>query len=255
MLARKLLMSLVVCSLVAFAASSALAQPPGGRGTGGTGFGGFGGGPIDLLQNASVQKELELLDDQLAQVRTLAETNRNNNSLREAFGQLRDLPEEQRRDRINELLTANREATQKEIDKILLPHQSERLRQIEYQVSMRRGGGIGISGRLAEELGITEQQQEELQAAAEKAMEEMRAAQAKLQEEARQKVLATLSPAQQAKYKELVGEPFDYVPEQPQFGGRDGGRGRTGGDAGGRGRPGGGDAGGRGRGRPGGENN
>jgi len=241
--ARTLLVLLVVCSLGLFAANTAVAQ----RGFGG----GFGGNSaLDLLQNASVQKELELLDDQIQQSAELAEQSRNNNTVREAFGQLRDLPEEERRTRIQEIIAKQREDQQAGIDKILLPHQSERLSQIEYQVSSRRGGGVGIGGRLADELEITEEQQTALREAAEKVMEELRVEQAKLQAQAQEKILSVLTAAQRAEYKKLVGEPFAYVPDPPQFGrGGDGGRGGDRGRQGGQGRQ------GRAGGRPGADNN
>jgi hypothetical protein len=101
---------------------------------------------------------------------------------------------------------------------------------------------VGIGGRLADELGITEAQQEELRAAAEKAMEELRVEQAKLQAQAQEKILSALTAEQRAQYKKLVGDPFAYVPDPPQFGrggnfgGRGGQDGRGGQGRGGQGR-------------------
>jgi Spy/CpxP family protein refolding chaperone len=242
-------MLMVLVISLAVLANNAFAQP--GRG----GPGGFGGGgALGLLQNASVRKELELLDDQIAEIGKAAEAS--SARARELFanGDFRNLSEEERSAKFAEL----REATQKEVDKILLPHQSERLKQIEFQISINRGGRGGVfsvNDELAEALDISDEQREKIGETAEQVAEELRAKLRELQEEARAKILATLTPAQQAKYKQLVGEPFEYVAEQPNFGGRggeggrDGGRGRPGGD-GGRGRPGGEG----GRGRPAGDN-
>lgn len=233
LLVRKTFVLLTVATLsLAILSDAAFAQPPGGGGRGrfGGGFGGFGGGGLDLLQNESVQKELELLDDQIAQIRELADSNDTRSRLREALGELRDLPDDQRREKFGQIMAEIREETQKQIDKILLPHQGERLRQIEFQLSARRSGGV-LSGELADELGITEAQREEMRAAAEKAFEELREKQRQLQQEAQEKILAVLSPAQRARYKQLVGEPFDY---QPDRGGRSGFGGRAGNTGGGR---------------------
>ncbi|MEQ8785573.1 MAG: hypothetical protein RIC55_04710 [Pirellulaceae bacterium] len=240
-LARRLIVLMAVAALVALVADSAMAQP-GGRGRGGPGGGGGfgggfgGGGAMDLLQNQSVQKELELLDDQVAQIRELSQDNSARDRMRELFGGLRDLPEEERRAKITEAFATMRQEQQKEIDKILLPHQSERLGQIENQMAARRGGGV-IGGQLAEDLGITEQQREEMREAAEKAFAEMREQQQKLQAEAQEKILAVLTPAQRQKYKQMMGEPFDYQADQGGRGGfqRGGGGGgfQRGGNAGG----------------------
>jgi Spy/CpxP family protein refolding chaperone len=255
--ARRLCVLVAVAALlIAVAADSAMAQPGGGRGgRGGGRGGGFGGGfggnsALDLLQNQSVQQELELLDDQIKQVEDLAQNNNSRDRIREAFAQLRDLPDDQRREKFGEIMASIREETEKQLDTILLPHQSERLKQIQNQLAARRGGS-GISGQLAEELGITEQQQEEMRTVAEKAFAEMREKQEQLRQQAQDQILSVLTKAQRKKYDDLMGEPFDYQPDRRTFGGGGGGGGRRGGAAGG-GRRGGGAGGGR---RGGGANN
>src|SRR5207244_2412072 len=66
-------LKVAVAVVVAASVSVAMAQGQGGgRGRGGRG-GGFGVNPTALLQNETVQKDLDLSDDQKAQVTKLAE--------------------------------------------------------------------------------------------------------------------------------------------------------------------------------------
>jgi Spy/CpxP family protein refolding chaperone len=69
----RLRVAMAVVAVVLFSSASATwAQAPGGRGPGGGGFsGGFGVSRMSLLRNEAVQKELELLDDQIAAITKL----------------------------------------------------------------------------------------------------------------------------------------------------------------------------------------
>ena len=138
------------------------------------------------------------------------------------------------------------EEFQAEVDEVLLPHQSKRLKQLAFQTQNRVVGGFGgrggLSDALKEQLDITSEQEEKMQAAAEKAQEEMQAEMRKLQSKMEDKVLKELSDEQRKKYKELMGEPFDFG----QMFGRGGFGG--GGPGGGRGGQGGGNQGGGSRG-------
>jgi hypothetical protein len=234
----------VVFCVVAIVATPSWAQPGGGRGGFGGGRGGFGGpggfGGGDmagLLRNESVQKELELLDDQIEELQGLAESQRE--SFRDAFQGLQDLSREERMAKFREVMEKNREEQEKQIGKVLLPHQMKRLKQIQFQ--QRTRGGIGrVAGNegLSNELGITEAQREKLQQKAQEVEEEIRAKLNELREQAQAELLSVLTPAQQAKWKELAGEPFEmqFTPPQRGAGGQPGnfgGRGGFGGQRGG----------------------
>ena len=233
---------LVGMMMLAMFAGAALAQPGGGRGGPGGGFGGFGTSPIDLLGREDVQKELELLPDQDEQIQEIRNSARD--WMRNAFGEMRDVPREERREKFTKLLQESRDETQKKLDKVLLPHQAKRLKQLAVQMQTR--GGVSralLGGSLAEELDITDSQKEKLQKKAEELEAEMRDKLAKLRDEARKELLGVLSPAQQKKFEEMVGDSFEFQ-QSRGFGGRGpgGDRGGPGGDRGGRG---GGDRGGR----------
>jgi len=160
----------------------------GGRGRGG--FGGFGGGgfggpggggKLGLLQRDEVKKELELLDEQIADIEKLNEANRaqrgaglpdfqnmTDEERRAAFEKLRAereaLSEEERTKR-DEERRAQGLAQQKEADaklaEILLPHQMDRLRQIEIQ---QQGIGALLTEDVAKELGLSDEAKADLEA-------------------------------------------------------------------------------------------
>lgn len=165
-------------------------------------FGGMGGGMSDvmLLAREDVQKELELVDDQLEQLNKLRETS--GQEMRDMFSGLRDLPREEMGPKMAELMREAQAKTKKALDEILLPHQSERLGQLVVQWQLQ-GGGLAQSEEVAKELGISDEQRDQLRT---KARELERALRKKLTED----LLKELTPEQQAKYKELVGEPFEF---------------------------------------------
>ena len=191
--------------------------PPGGFGGparfGGGMMGGFGRGASEamLLGREDVQKELVLEPEQLAELAKL----RDNSDMRAMFEKVRDLPEAERMTKVRELMEAAQKKTQAQIDKILIGPQAERLKQLAVQFQMR-GGGAGLaSDDVAEKLGIPADQREKLRT---KARELELQARKKLLDD----LLKELTPEQQAKYKELVGEPFEFKQDE-RFG--PGGRG------------------------------
>jgi len=165
-------------------------------------FGGMGGGMSDvmLLAREDVQKELELVDDQLEQINKLRETS--GQEMRDMFSGLRDLPREEMGPKMAELMREAQAKTKRALEDILLPHQSERLNQLVVQWQLQ-GGGLAQSDEVAKELGISDEQRDQLRA---KTRELERALRKKLAED----LLKELTPEQQAKYKELVGEPFEF---------------------------------------------
>jgi len=241
------LLVLVAMMAICLSSTSVMAQRGGGGRPGG-GFGGFGGGGgvLDLANRKDVQEHLELLPDQVEDLEKLAEDERagQRERMQGLFsGFDRNASEEERnaaREKIQEVLRKSAAETQTKVDKILLPHQSKRLSQLGMQRRLR-GGVSNVFGNedLASQIGISDAQRETLQSKAQEAAGEFRKNVAKLQAEMQADLLKSLSPAQKAKYDELIGEPFEFAAdERPAFGqGGPGGRpgqGRTGGRTGGR---------------------
>ncbi|MGA2059278.1 MAG: hypothetical protein ABSG67_02265 [Thermoguttaceae bacterium] len=243
---------LILCGFVAAAllASEAQAQPGGGRGgrggRGGGGPGGMmagGGGLLLLAQNAQIQKELEVVDDQKTKLTDLAAAQRT------ARQDLMNLSQEERAPKIQ----AMQEDTLKKLGDILLPKQLERLKQIQLQVE----GPTALSNDdVVKALNITDDQKAKMKTISDEAAAKMPDALAnltgaergtKMQElnkETLDKLLAVLTPDQVAKFDTMKGPKVDIDLSTLMRGGRGG----AGGGRGGRGGRGGGGGGGGGAG-------
>jgi Spy/CpxP family protein refolding chaperone len=230
---RTLPFKLAVAALALALVLPAFAQRQ-GRGRGG--FGGFG--PPEgamLLMNKSVQDELKLSDDQKAALTKIQTKQRETltKAREDAAGDFA---------KMREAMQAAMQESQKEATKVLeglKPDQKKRFHQIEAQVLGTRALALppiqkelGLSDKQKEELkGITEdarRDQLEIMKEAGKDKEGRQAAfqkVQKLQQEASAKALKVLTAEQQTKFKEMQGEKFNFVPDQPGFG--RGGRGKN----------------------------
>ena len=240
----------LVLGILAVASQSAFAQggPP-GRGRGG--FGGMFGNPaasgLMLLMNPKVQEELDLVDDQIEDLKGLQEEMQT--EMRNMFSGMQGMDAEERRSAMEDMrskMEKKVEEFQAEVDEVLLPHQRKRLKQLAFQSQNRMGGGFGggrggLSDAMKKELDITSEQEEKMQATAEKAQEEYQAEVRKLQTKMEDKILKELTDEQRKQYKEIMGEAFDFgqMFGRGGFGGGPGGgrggQGGQGGNQGGRG--------------------
>jgi len=245
----------VMFVLMALVSSSVWAQP-GGRGGLRGGFGGFGGTPnlMDLVNNPAVQKEIEVLDDQLAAIKKAGDELRTAREAQRGTGERPDYRNmsEQEREKATAEFRARREketaAANAKLAEILLPHQVKRLQEI----SLQQRGTMALSDpKVAAELKITDEQKKKLEEANTANMEAMRSAfqggnrdqnreqmREKMQElrkQAEGRVLAVLTADQKAQFAKMKGEPFQ-MPEGAFGGGRQG-RGGEGGREGGKQRP------------------
>lgn len=207
-----------------------LAQPgvgPGGRG--GLARGGFGGNVMGLLMNREVQEELQLVEDQLEDIEALQTEMRD--EMRSMFQGMRDLDPDERQSFMEDM-RKKMEKVGKDFEdrasEILLPHQFDRLKQLQVQAGNARG--IENNQALIEQLGLTEDQVEEMKAKAEEVNRKLQEKIAKLREQAQDEVLSVLSSEQQKKFKELIGDSFDFSrgfnarPQQQRGGDRGGAR-------------------------------
>lgn len=211
--------------------STAWAQPDGGRRGGFVPFGGGGGGNLGMLMRDDVRKELEIVDDQVEKLQALSSSMRD--QMREMFSGFRDLSDDERRAKFQEVrgkMEQQREKLQGQINEILLPHQRDRLKQVALQMQMRYRGTSGVlSDRLAEELDITDEQKEQLRAKAEEVRKELDEKIQKARTEAREALFEVLTPDQRAKLKDLLGDEFQTDGGGFQRGRGEGGRSRPGG--------------------------
>ncbi|HEY2838992.1 MAG TPA: hypothetical protein VGJ26_07580, partial [Pirellulales bacterium] len=140
-------MTLLAFAAAALLASPAFAQPPGG-GRGGMQMRG-GGGIGMLLGNASVQEELKLDDKQKEKIKEFTAKQR------EAQQGLRDLDQEERRAKMQEL-NKHAESFAKEV---LTPEQNKRIQQIVIQTAGLRAFAME---NVAKELKLTDEQKEKI---------------------------------------------------------------------------------------------
>ena len=206
--------TIAIACLAIFSSSFAAAQP----GTQGGGNGRRSNDMMNLLRNESVKKELELVDDQVQEIDTIMQEMWA--EMRERMGtfrDMRDLPPEERKERyakIREEMDERRGKFQEEINKVLLPNQLSRLKQINVQSRARRygEGAIGVlkNKELLEELGIDEETQEKLEKKTEEVLKELQEKVEKLKKKAEEEILSVLPSDKKKAFRELVGESFSF---------------------------------------------
>jgi Spy/CpxP family protein refolding chaperone len=203
--------------LVALATAPAMAQQ--GRG----GFGMFGGGGPMLLSNKGVQQELKVSDSQADKLDALAQEL--GQKQRSEFQKLQDVPQDERREKMQELTRNMNAELHKELGNILKPEQTKRFTQIQLQQS---GVNAFATPRVQEELKLTDEQKSKIrdisQDVNESTREAFQASQddraaamqkiAGLRKQGMEKTLAVLTDEQKSTWKDMTGEPFEVKFEQ-----------------------------------------
>ncbi len=244
----RVVLTVLVLFGTALVCSSVWSQP----GRGGMGRrGGRGSDPYRLIQVEQVQKEIELLDDQKAKLKEVAE--KTSALRREMFAAMQDLNREQRREKMGELrekMEAQTKDLRAQVEKILMPNQIARLKEINIQVQGLRALS---NPEVVEALKITDAQQKELEEVRSrnsedfrslysgirdlsdeertKKMAEIREKMSKRRETQEADMLKVLTSKQQKQFEEMKGEKFE-LDRSDLFrrGGRRGGRRPGGGD-------------------------
>ena len=161
---------------------------------------------IELIGNPSVQKDLELVDDQVKKIW----------AMHSAWGEEAQTSMSDLRsgkitgDEYTKNLIANKLARKVLVDTVLLPHQAKRLQQISVQSQMERSGTAkAISGdQLAKRLNLTEEQQLQLKTRSDEIEKKLAEEIAKLKREAKEDLLSVLTVKQRATLSELTGDAF-----------------------------------------------
>lgn len=216
-----MLAAVLAAALVTSASAQGGGAGGGGRRFQGPGRGMFGGG-FNMLRSADVQKELKMTQPQIEKVD--AKGQELMQAMRDAFqgGGGQPSPEERQA-----AMKKVQEMQAKAVADILDTTQQKRFKQLELQ---QQGGSALLNNKeVAEALKITDEQKTKLEQIQQQGMQELQALPrpdfsggqpdpAEMQKfmakmtEARKaindKMLATLTAAQQAKWKELTGEPF-----------------------------------------------
>ena len=199
----------IVLSLAAIASTASAQRPDGGR---------FGGGMLRgmgaamLLRQEAVQEELGLSSEQKEKLASLA----GNQQQRGGLGNLRDLSQEERQERMAEMRQQMEEA-EKKMAAVLTDEQRTRLKQIRLQT-------LGVNAlsdpEFAEELALSAEQREKLQqmqGRIRQARQDGGSAE-NLRERFTNAVMDLLTPEQKEKLESLRGKKFDT--SSLQLGGR-----------------------------------
>lgn len=241
---RSVLKMTFTLGLALLLAGPALAQR--GQGGGG-GRGGFGGGPGGLIQNPSVQKELNLTDDQIKKITDASQSI--SEKFRDERAAIRNLQGDERREKGQELGKKIANETNQALAGILKPEQQKRLKEITLQ---RDGPRAFNSEEVQKALKLTDEQKDKIKTINEDAAKDMQALRpqggrrgaggggggaadatafkemmtkmAALNKETMDKISSVLTDDQKKGWKDMTGAPFEIKFEPPQGGRRGPGR-------------------------------
>lgn len=170
--------------------------------------------PTGLLSDPKVREDIEMVDSQYEELKDLTASVQ-----QRLASQLKELDFSDT-DNIAGRIQELRNAAEKDVNAVLLPHQLTRLRQIAMRSQLRRRSLVQIltSDPFKADLEITDDQADELVAAEKEIQAELRREIAKLQEKARNKLISSLKPTQEKQVKELIGDAFEFTtPEKDSF--------------------------------------
>lgn len=172
-------------------------------------FFGAGSDTFSMLSNPSVRKDLELVDEQMDRIR---EVNKDfGQRIRDSLGDLsKDGFDPGHAANLKQIIADIQQQKQEEIDKLLLPHQVERLKQVALQMQMKARGTAGAlsSDKVAETLGLTEDQMNNLKTRSKELQQEIAEKTKKLQADAKNELIGMLTSEQQQKLKDMMGDEF-----------------------------------------------
>lgn len=238
MKSRGMLIASLAAAFVVASSVESFAQFRGGRG----GFGGRGaGGPLSVVSNAAVQKDLGLNEDQTKKIAELNEelSDDRMKAFAEAqtnAGNLEGLSENERREKLGaalaEAMKKINDKYQPKLKEILEPKQLDRLKQIAWQAA---GTAAYSDPEVVKALGISKEQEEKFAAINKERMEKMASAFRdgagggrerfqQMNEEFDKRFADVLSKEQQDKFTELKGKEFDVAQLRGGRGGRGGDR-------------------------------
>jgi hypothetical protein len=167
----------------------------------------MGGDPQSMINNPSVQKDLQLVDEQIEQIRAINKefSAKIKESIHSENGELRIKDPQE----MGQLIEDFRKSQQEQINQVLLPHQQDRLEQVSLQTRMKhQGTAETLSSQLAEKLGISPEQKQRLQKRSEELQKEIDDKVKQLRDDARKKLLDELTPDQRRKLEALIGDEF-----------------------------------------------
>ena len=178
-----------------------------------------------LGHNEELRKELEVVDEQVEDVKDLAQNYQkdimkfytDNQELGQEMQQLiRDGKMEEAQELGKQYQEKNAEFAQGYLDKaneVLLPHQIDRLKQIAKQqvvkMTNQYSDEFGMASSMAKELGLSKEETKKLNETIKAAREEYYEAVETAKKKANEKIMSVLTIEQQEKMKEILGDMWD----------------------------------------------
>jgi len=168
-----------------------------------------------LLSQQSIQEELDFVGEQREQYKRLQKDY--NDRIREKMETMNKGGfDPSKAQSLGEEIRVIKEQQARDIEELLLPHQVNRLKQIQTQNKMKALGLNAFNDKkLAEELGMTEEQLEQLKEKAKELSADLQKKIKALREETQETLLKELTKDQQEKLKELTGDKFEMPSPKP----------------------------------------
>lgn len=168
------------------------------------------GGDFSLLNNASVQKDLNLVDGQLERIEEINKEFAER--MQEKLAEFRDddgnFNMKSGAD-FGNLISELKKQQQEEISSILLPNQQARLDQVARQMKMRQmGSEKTLTKLLAKELDLSDQQLQNIKKKSKALQQELNEKIAEMKANAKKELFSELTKDQKAKLEELIGDEF-----------------------------------------------
>jgi len=167
--------------------------------------------PWSMISNPSVQKDLELVGEQLSKVKELQRQ-----FAQQMKDQIGDLSKggigPERFKGLGEVMAKLREEQKAQMEKVLLPHQIDRLKQVALQTHMKQAGASNAlaSDAVAEALNITDEQKEKLKQRAKEVNDQLKKDIEELKQKAKEGLIKeVLTTEQQASLKKMIGEKYE----------------------------------------------
>lgn len=176
-----------------------------------------GGDGMHLLNDPSVMKDLELVDDQRDRLASVQKDfGKQLKEVMKEFGKAKN-DQERLKELQAEMQTIQKEKTDA-LSNVLLPHQLDRIKQVSNQMQMNSIGTAGALrfGKLAKELEISDEQKRKLAEIQQELQKKIAEQTKKLKEAAKKQVLQELTADQRAKLKDMTGEEFKRDPKDWQ---------------------------------------
>ena len=216
--------------------TAAMAQPGPGMG-----FGMFPGGPAytvsmqygRLLNSPTVQKDLELVDDQKTKIKETSD--KAQAAMREMRMGMQDLAPEERQAKMEEMgkkMQAQQEELKKVIESTLLPNQLKRLKEIALQVA---GSQALNDKQIQDDLKLTADQVAKIKTIGEESMKKIQDLFAgggdpqsafqkmpEIRQETEKQIVAVLTDEQKASLEKMKGQKLEIPTSELGRGGRGG---------------------------------